>query len=133
MISNRDCIHQAFWEEPPRKMKFLRCINKMIFSFPPSLMHTSSIFSERFNRSSDFKPYKKEERVLLISNLIKQRFQSIGRWSRRHHRRLFLWHAFNGQVLRLKSFLIAYEIHQINMEDSISLLQHIVRCHHVFL
>ena len=95
-------------------------------------MHTSSIFSERFNRSSDFKPYKKEERVLLISNLIKQRFQSIGRWSRRHHRRLFLWHAFNGQVLRLKSFLIAYEIHQINMEDSISLLQHIVRCHHVF-
>ena len=95
-------------------------------------MHTSSIFSECFNRSSDFKPYKKEERVLLISNLIKQRFQSIGRWSRRHHRRLFLWHAFNGQVLRLKSFLIAYEIHQINMEDSISLLQHIVRCHHVF-
>ena len=39
---------------------------------------------------------------------------------------------FNMPVLLLKTFTTAYKVHQIDMNNSVPLLQHIVRCHDIF-
>lgn len=35
-------------------------------------------------------------------------------------------------AIRLKALALTYKIHQVDMDDAVSLLQHIIRCHDVF-